>query len=101
MGRICESWEMGKCGRNVERMMYLAGYLFGLLFDPKDGANTFLRNVEITMDYTTSSHGMLYSHRSEDFKPENKKVKINQRGSLAMFCLRELVQMVVIIVLFK
>jgi hypothetical protein len=34
---------------------HLAGYLFGLLFDPEDGGSTFLQNTnELLPDFTVS-----------------------------------------------
>jgi hypothetical protein len=39
----------------------LTGFLLGLLFDPKDGGDTFLRNVGLSPNYMA-----LHSHRHEN-----------------------------------
>jgi hypothetical protein len=46
-----------------------AEYSFNLLFDPEDGGNTFLRNVDkYLLDYTASNPRRYYSSRFKRIK---------------------------------
>jgi hypothetical protein len=58
-GSYLQNFGDGKMREKCGTSKYLAGYLFGLLFDPKAGTNTFLRNVKLALYYMTSFHNMV------------------------------------------
>jgi hypothetical protein len=49
-----------------------AGFVYGLFFDPGDGGDIFLRNVDLSPNYTALQLGRLYSPRSLPYEHQTQ-----------------------------